>query len=284
VNGDDYCELFPWIGGSIGKWNVQGQPMFREPSLASIDAKDPYGMGSFPLVPYSNRIGYGEFEWMGQAVRLRRNFPPEPHAIHGVGFERPWTVQSRTASSAELTLSHDPDDSWPWSFKATQRVILANKALQLRLSVANLERHAVPLGFGHHPYFPKRGAHLTFTARQVWTVGANGLPSGTVSPSGRFDFREAKAVEPVEVDHCFSGWQGPARISWLDRPLALEIDHSRELSSAVLFIRKGADGFCFEPVPHVNNALNSQGGESAMPTIAAGETYSASIDFRAVPQ
>jgi aldose 1-epimerase len=54
------------------------------------------------------------------------------------------------------------------------------------------------------------------------------------------------------------------------------------LPSAVVCIRSGEAGFCFEPVPHINNALNLRESEPAMPILAPGDTFKASIRFRAV--
>jgi aldose 1-epimerase len=281
-HGLDRCELFPDVGGSIGAWTVQGQAMLRAAGAASVTAYDPYGMASFPLVPYSNRIANGSFEWNGSRITLARNFPPEPHAIHGVGFEQPWACASRTADSALLTLNHRPDAGWPWPFEAQQRITLADRELTLELRAVNLAPHSAPLAFGHHPYFPRSGARLQFEARSVWLVGDDGLPSEPVPASGRFDFAHGAAVERGPLDHCFTGWNGCAAIVWPGKPFALEITGSPSLSAAVVYSRSGAEGFCFEPVPHLNNALNMAGCEPAMPVMAPGAAFSSSIRFRAV--
>lgn len=278
------CELYPQIGGSIGGWTVAGQEMLRGATAAAVASRNPFEMASFPLVPYSNRIAAGKFEWNGGTVTLARNFPPEPHAIHGVGFESPWSCIERSADSALLRLIHEPNAGWPWAFEARQRITLADRELLLELHAVNLAPHAVPLAFGHHPYFPRRGARLTFQARAVWLMGDDGLPRESVAPSGDFDFSLAAPIERADIDHCFAGWSGAARITWPDRPLALEISGSPELSAAVVFARQGLDGFCFEPVPHINNALNLLRAEPAMPIIAAGGTFSAKIRFRATPR
>ena len=256
--------------------------MLRTAGAVSIAAGDSFGMASFPLVPFSNRIGNGTFEWDGNFITLARNFPPEPHAIHGVGFSCPWRCTARTSDSALLTLIHQPDAGWPWAFEAQQRITIAQRELKLDLMAVNLAPRAVPLAFGHHPYFPKAGAHLSFHARDVWLVGDDGLPSERVKPFGKFDFSQPTSVEGIEVDHCFSGWTGPARVEWPDKPWALEICASPALPSAVVFIRNGDDGFCFEPVPHINNALNLLDREPAMPVVAPGESFCASIRLRAV--
>jgi aldose 1-epimerase len=282
LHGADRCDILPQIGGSIGAWVVEGQHMLRPAGAAGVAARDPFAMASFPLVPYSNRIGNARFEWDRKQIELARNFAPEPHAIHGVGFERTWSCSSRTADSALLTLIHQPDGNWPWAFEARQRITIAERELTLDLTAINRAPRPVPLAFGHHPYFPQRGASLTFRARGVWMVGDDGLPSERVKPSGKFDFSQETPVEHGDIDHCFTGWTGPARIAWADSLLELEVCGSWTLPSAVVCIRSGADGFCFEPVPHINNALNMPDREPSMPIIAPGKAFSASVRFRAV--
>ena len=280
--GADRCAIVPSLGGSIAEWSVNGQAMMRRASDFSIATNDPYGMASFPLVPYSNRIGGGSFEWDGKRVSLARNFPPEPHSIHGLGFERPWQVQAQAKDSVTLTLSHRPGASWPYAFEAEQRISLKEGTLLLELKAKNLADRAVPLAFGHHPYFPRGGASLKFHAEGLWLNADDGLPSLLVKPFEKFDYSELSSVARGEIDHCYAGWDGRAEISWLDRPLALEITASDNLPCAVVCIRNDLDGFCFEPVPHINDALNRREREFVMPVIAPKQAFSASIRFRAV--
>lgn len=279
THGANCCEVVPAVGGSIGSWTVHGQEMMRVASLAGIEGRDPYRMASFPLVPYSNRIGNGRFVWEGNVISLARNFPPEPHAIHGVGFERRWQVAAHTRESVELVLIHRPDAGWPWAFEARQRITLADELLTLHLSAVNLHSHAVPLAFAHHPYFPRAGAQLAFRAQGVWLAGEDGLPSRWAKTAGAFDYSQGPSVEHADVDHCFTGWSGVARISWQAKPWELEITGSRELPDAVVYIRRELDAFCFEPVAHINDALNRQ---AEMPVIQPGESFSSSMAFRAV--
>ncbi|HSZ08800.1 MAG TPA: aldose 1-epimerase [Steroidobacteraceae bacterium] len=282
THGAARCELLPQVGGSIGSWSVSGQQMLRTASESAIAARDPYATAGFPLVPYSNRIGLGSFEWHGHPITLARNFPPEPHAIHGVGFERVWQLQSRDRDSVLLRLTHRPDAGWPWAFEAHQRITLTDDLLILEFEAVNLEPQAVPLAFGFHPYFPRNGARLTFHARGVWLAGDDALPYELVEPAGPFDFSKGMSVENADIDHCFTGWNGVAIIAWPDKERALGITVSRELSSAVVYIRRDLDAFCFEPVAHVNDALNRRDPDSAMPVIAPGESFEASIRFRAI--
>jgi aldose 1-epimerase len=282
IHGASRCEVLPQIGGSIGAWSVDGQHMLRAAGGASIAARNPLGMGSFPLVPYSNRIANGAFEWAGSKIQLQQNFLPEPHSIHGVGFQRPWQVLSSSGESALLRLMHQPDASWPWAFEAQQRITLSDGQLSLNLCAMNSAPVPVPLAFGHHPYFPQHEAYLSFAARAVWLVGQDGLPALQVKPSGKFDFSSPAPVQRSAMDHCFIGWNGAARITWPTQRWELEISASPTLQSAVLYVRDGADAFCFEPVPHMNNALNMRGHQPAIPVVAPGEHFLATVNFSAV--
>jgi aldose 1-epimerase len=281
-HGAGRCDVIPALGGSIAAWTMSGQEMLRSASASSIASQDPFGMASFPLVPYSNRIDNGSFEWDGKPYSLARNFPPEAHSIHGVGFENPWQIRARAADSVTLEFDHRPSAAWPFAFEARQRITLSEYALAIDMSAVNLEDLPVPLAFGHHPYFPRRGALLKFAARGVWLVGDDGLPNLRVVPFGKFDYSKPMPVERGDIDHCFSGWDRTTEIEWPDRRYALEITASDALPCAVVCIRGDIDCLCFEPVPHINDALNRRDRDDAMPVIAPGKSFNASILFRAI--
>jgi aldose 1-epimerase len=282
TRGASRCAMLPLLGGSIAAWSVRGQEMLRTASSAGIAGQDPYATAGFPLVPFSNRVNAACFEWHAKKLTLAANFPPEPHAIHGVGFQRPWQVQARSENSVVLELRHRPDSGWPWAFDARQRITLADDSLTLDLSAKNLEAVAVPLAIGHHPYLPRTDARLTFYAEGVWLPGNDGLPAERVIPLDRFDFSKGAPVERADIDHCYSGWGRAAYVIWPDKPHALEISASPELTHAVVYSSAALDEFCFEPVAHMNDALNRREPELAMPVVAPGESFTASIRLRAV--
>jgi len=280
--GSARCVVHPALGGSLGGWTVAGQDMLHTATSEDVAAHDPLRMSSFPLVPYSNRIGEARFNWAGDQVQLAPNFAPEPHAIHGVGWKRAWNVIEQGAAQVTLGYSHAANADWPWAFTAEQTIAVTETALTLTLRARNDHNVPVPLAFGHHPYFDATGARLRFGAEGVWMSGADALPTARVTPTGDFDFRAGAAVEGRAVDHCYTGWAGVARIDWAGRPHALELTATPNLPAAVIYIPTGGDSFCFEPVPHINNALNLNGKEPTIPIIAPGEWFEAKIVMRAL--
>jgi len=238
-------------------------------------------MASFPLVPFSNRIRDARFSWCGEEIQLDRNYPPEPHANHGNGWLRSWRLIDLNANQATLSLRHAPDASWPWPFLAEQTVSVHEHALRLRLRVRNLADKPVPLAFGYHPYFDQRGARLSFRAATVWLPGPDGLPQTGIAPAGELYFRDAPRLVGRRVDHCYANWDGVSTIGWVDKRLALKLTATRTLPFAVVYIPLNANYFCFEPVPHLSNALNSLAPIAPMPIVPAQGEFSATLSLRA---
>jgi aldose 1-epimerase len=280
-SGDALCELWPDQGGSIGRWTVGGQDMLRRACRDDIRQPLPLGMASFPLVPYSNRIGHAAFTWDGARHQLAANFDPEPHAIHGTGWAAKWDVARVGDDHVTLRNHHEPDAHWPWPFDAEQHISLTADTLSIDLCARNLSDQAVPLSFGHHPYFDRDVAALSFRAARVWHAGADGLPERAETPSGHYDFSHGAPVTGRMLDHGYAGWDGRAEIRWAGRPLKLNI--TADMAAAVVYIPADGDVFCFEPVPHINNALNLPGHEPQMPVVAPRAEYVAHIRFCARP-
>lgn len=250
---------------------------------AANGASDPRDMASFPLVPYSNRIAQGRLAIGTARYSLAKTWANEQHPLHGVGMLLPWDVAEIGRDTLLLRLSYRGDGNWPFAFAAEQRIMVSTDGLALDLSVTSLHGQDAPAAFGHHPYFDADGATLRFAARRIWSNGPDGLPATPMTPSDDFDFADGPGVAGRSVDHCYTGWNGAAEIDWLGRPLRLAIEASVSLPAAVVFIPDSGDFFCFEPVPHLTDAVNRPECETPMPMLVPGETCSARIRMQALP-
>jgi aldose 1-epimerase len=279
-NDRSQCVLCPELGGSVIRWAVDGQPILRVPESDAIASGDPLTLASFPLVPYSNRIGNARFDWDGQTVHLTPNFPPEPHAIHGIGWTMPWQVEAIEKHRCILTIEHAGDARWPFAFAASQSFELLDGALEITSTAINRSYQPAPLAFGHHPYFDQQGAWLRFNAESMLMNGKDALPLGATVPMMQFDFASGGTVTGRDIDHCYANWDGLAEIRWENKPLALRIN--ADMAAAVLYIPAAGSAFCFEPVPHVNNAVNRPDLSPAIPVIQPGEQFVSNIVMQTV--
>jgi len=239
------CELLPALGGCVtGLWHGTQEVLRASPPAALQSA---WNASSYPLVPYSNRVGYRKLTWAGQNFELTPNYPVEPHTLHGVGWTVPWQVQACSATSAELLLQHAGNAAWPFAFDSTQTFALSEDALEMHLSVTNRAAVPAPVGLGWHPYFAKRPqTHIRFAAQSRWEMAADSLPTRSLPHAGL-----DTDCTNLQVDHCFSGWDGALQLT--DGPLTVRV--TSDLNHLVVFTTPARDSIAVEPVSHVNNAL-----------------------------
>lgn len=273
------CEISPALGGCIaGLWH-DGVPVLR--STPARELTSVRMAGSYPLVPFSNRVGGATLQWQGTNHPLVKNHATEPHSIHGIGWQRPWEVLEADGRSALLSFEHRAGGDWPFDFDASQTFRLTEGGLDLTLSVTNQSDRSAPFGLGWHPYFTKRpdtGIELAATGR--WEMGSDKLPTRREPSDGLYG-----PCAVLDVDHCFDGWSGEARLG----DSALQVVLRSNLRRLVVFTNPARDFVAVEPVSHVNNAVNlvaagAQPQDVGLAVLAPGESFSAqmSIDVKGV--
>ena len=254
-NAELVCDIKPALGGCIAGLWLGDAPVLR--STRAADLHSVRQAASYPLVPFSNRVSHATLHWQGTDHPLVKNWAPDPHAIHGVGWERPWAVLEANDTFALLSYEHKADAAWPFDFDSSQAFRLEAHALELSLSITNQSAISAPVGLGWHPFFVKRpGSRVHFGATGRWDMGADKLPTHR-APSTGLD----SDCATLDVDHCFDGWSGVARLS--DSVLNTRVLSS--LSRLVVYSTPASDSIAIEPVSHVNNAVNrlAQTGASA---------------------
>ncbi len=257
------------IGGAIaGLWYRDTAILRSTPPAALTGARQ---SGSYPLVPYSNRLGHRHFRWKGREYTTQANFDDDnPHSLHGVGWLRAWEMTAHSAHDVSLRYEHVPDAHWPFAFEATQSIALTPQSLNLQMAITNRADIAQPVGLGWHPYFPKRQrSRLHIELSDRWVCDASQLPVRKVSQPG-ID----SDVSHLDFDNCFEGWRGPARIR--DEKFSLQLSSS--LGYLVVYTAQDKDYFCVEPVSHVSNAIHmADPAAHGLRSLAPGERFEAML-------
>ena len=70
-------------------------------------------------------------------MQLPLNFGDHPNSLHGLGWQRAWTVIEAGADTAVLVHDHDGGDGWPWAYRAEQRFELGEDGLSVTLTLTN---------------------------------------------------------------------------------------------------------------------------------------------------
>ena len=250
-------QLDPAHGGAIAAFRHAGFALMRETPPGTSDARL---FSSYPLVPFSNRIAAGRFTFAGRSYELERDaITGRAHAIHGEGWRRAWNITGQTRTSAHLVLEHDghAPGCWPFPFRAEQEFVISGNELTVSLALTNTGAASAPAGIGMHPYFPRHGAvSLGFHAEAVWRNGPDHLPSEPMPLPDAWNFSSPELLGEPGLDNCFAGWSGSAEIAWPARGLALRITADPCFGHAIVYTPSGADHFAFEPVSHMNDAIN----------------------------
>jgi aldose 1-epimerase len=209
TDGAARVDLLPALGGRIAQVTLGSRPLLRGPEHASLGW--PW-WGSYPMLPWANRIAGGVARFGGDTITLPVNWP-DGTAIHGLAYERPWDVVAAGPAEATLAIEVAVDR---YRVRAEQRFALSAGALDLEIDVVNVAEWPVPAGVGIHPWFV--AAPVRVPAELVWP-GEGPMPDGLPRPvRAEEDLR--RPVTAVPMDRCFTGLSdtsadiGDLTLSW----------------------------------------------------------------------
>jgi aldose 1-epimerase len=277
----------PGVGGAIVHYRwVDGDDAhewLRPSTAADVASGNADRLAAFALVPFSNRIRDGRFEFEGRSIVLPLNQWPQRHSEHGHGWQAAWTLIERSAARLSLEYNHAADH-WPFPYRAVQDFELTDEALTVTLSVENQGTLRMPVGLGLHPYFPRTPrCRLSAEVDAMWATDAEVMPTTLTVADPRLGEGRGLPVAETSLDNAFTGWRGRAAITWPERRAHLAIDADPPLRFLVVYSPSREEFFCAEPVSHCTDAFNlaAQGRrDTGMLTLDPGARLSAKVSFR----
>jgi aldose 1-epimerase len=239
--GDATAVLHPDDGGRLGQLTVGGRSFLRDHDPGRDRAWAYWG--SYPLIPWSNRIVDARFRFAGRTWELPDRWI-DGTAIHGLACRRAGDVTAQSATSA--TLAIELDDTPPWTLSCTQRFALSAGRLDQDIAVVNNGADDVPVGLGIHPWFV--AGPVQVPADLAWP-DVDCIPTGEPRPvSDDQDLRHP--TTPPLMDTCFTGLTGRAA-----RVGDLTLEWSDAAAHVVVYT--GDPGWvALEPVTNANDGFN----------------------------
>lgn len=239
--------------------------------------------GSYPLVPFSNRVRDAAFRFGGTRVELEPHPAAARHAQHGFSQMRPWTVTLQAGAEIGLHYRHDPlhdrAAGWPWAFEAVQRIALDPTGLPHEIGVESHSDSPMPVGLGVHPYFAvSRGDRVEFNCEALWEQDTDGCGQQLRPLAGRDRHYDSPHGGEAATAY-YAGWDGRASIHRRDGTRIL-IQASAHLDHLVFHVPADGSYLCLEPVSHVADAFNlAAAGHSGtgMRVLNPGEAVSAKV-------
>ena len=225
------------------------------------------------LVPWSNRISGGGFEFDGRYHAVESNVAGEPFPLHGDGFQKRWRLARQTADEAELLL--EDGTIGPYRYVARVSYSLHDGALDATLAVENRASMRLPYGLGFHPWLPRHpGTTLTANVKRVWLEDESHLPTGVepIAAHPAWDFSHGAPLPAGWINNGFDGWDRRATIVQPEDGMVLSLEASPELGVFILYSPSADAGFfCLEPVSHPVDAHHGEG----LTALEPGQTMTA---------
>lgn len=253
------------------------------PGDASPGTDSPNRFGLWSLTPFANRAFGAHILDGDMRIALPVNDPSTGSCIHGFGWQCVWREAGR--DEAMLRLEHrrtGTDD--PYSYLATQTVLLAPDHVQIGLSVVNDANRPLPFGLGLHPWFPAAAdTRLTLRAQGALALGPGYRAIGLDPWQRGGPFAEGeRVVSQVELAHSIIDWEGEAILATPSRGIRLAIDASANLRHPVLWSPADADFVCLEPQSHGIGAPSEDTVQTVTPLrrLAPGETMTGWMTLR----
>ena len=263
-------------GGRIASWSVDGRELLvgpQTPDDCSI------GWGCFLMAPWAGRLADGRFraedERLVQVPRTHGR-----HAIHGLLWNRPWSIDEADPDRAVLCCPI-PADVWPPGGVVRHEVRLGAARLELVVTVTagSSGSNAMPAAVGWHPWFRRVGeVSLRVDADAVLETAAM-IPTGRAVPvDGRTDLRNGPRLGRRRLDHAYVAARAPAVLRWSDLELAI----AWEPTPATLVVYTPASSLCVEPQTAWPNAPALEGdarARSGLRILRPGESLTASMSM-----
>lgn len=244
------------------------------------------------LAPWPNRIVDGRYRFDGEEHRLPLTEPERGHALHGlltwVDFEHRLVQDDRVVLAAVIV----PQSGYPFRIEVEVEYRLDVEGLHQTVTAHNVGTGAAPWGTGPHPYLVAGPGvvddwSLSLPAAEVLTVTPDRLSPVAVEPVSQhpqWDFREARRIGDVFIDHAFTaltrtggfaevrlldGRGGGVGMAWDDRCPWVQV-HTADTPAVPATHRIG---LAVEPMTCPPDAFNS--GVDLV-TLVPGATHTAS--------
>lgn len=287
-----YSAIITARGGALRELRHQGRDL-----VVSFGAE-----GAIPdyrgviCAPWPNRLADGRYSYAGRSYQAAVNEPERGAALHGLVTAAEWELREKSDHSVTLGCSVEASGAYPAGLELTVTYSLDADGLHSTVRTLNAGTGPAPYGICPHPYLvagpsPLDEWTLELPAEEFMAVSADRLlPQGMRRVDGHeFDFRAARPLGAVRIDHAFTGiirdQDGLAAVRVLDPAGAgveLEWDGSWpwvQVHTADKPMGKDRLGLAVEPMTCPPDAFNSG---TDLVHLHPGESHRAGWTIRAL--
>jgi len=219
IAAGDYSAVATELGAGLRELRHRGRPL-----IAGFEADElPPGAAGQLLLPWPNRIDGGRYQVAGTGHQLDLSEPAAGNAIHGLTRWSAWSPARHDPDAVTLRLDLLGRGGYPFRLDLAAEYRLSGEAgLTVSVTARNAGTRPAPYGTGSHPYLTAGapavdGCELTLPVTRWLPVDQRGIPSGPERDVAgtQLDFRAARPVGTVTLDHAFTGLErDEAGLAW----------------------------------------------------------------------
>lgn len=211
LRAGDYEAVIASVGATVRSLTFAGRDL-----VVPFDADEvrPSYRGA-TLAPWPNRVVDGRYTFGGVERQVPLTEPARSHALHGLAGWLDFDAVDKGPDHVTLAAVIQPQAGYPWRVVVTTTFSLGPDGLTQKVTACNESTEPAPWGTGPHPYLVAGEGlvdewTLELPAAEVLEVTPDRLiPTDLVAVDSadpqRFDFRAARRIGAVEIDHAYAG-------------------------------------------------------------------------------
>ncbi|MBO0979660.1 aldose 1-epimerase family protein [Microbacterium sp. SD291] len=205
-----YEAVIASVGASLRSLTVDGRDL-----VVPFDADEVRpGYRGTTLAPWPNRIVDGRYSFGGAEHQLPLTEPARGQALHGLLSWAEFSDRLVEDDRVVLAAVIEPQTGYPFRVEVETEYRLDAGGLTQTVTARNIGADAAPWGTGPHPYLVAGAGGvdawtLRLPASEVLTVTPDRLSPIVVEPLSEhpeWDFRTARTIGDVFIDHAFTGF------------------------------------------------------------------------------
>ncbi len=210
LRAGDYEAVIASVGASLRSLTFNGRDL-----VVPFDADEvrPSYRGA-TLAPWPNRVVDGRYTFAGTERQVALTEPARHHALHGLAGWLDYQAIDKGPSHVALAATIEPQTGYPWRVVVETTFTLGADGVTQSVKATNESPDAAPWGTGPHPYLVAGAGHvddwtLALPADEVLAVTPDrliptGLRAVDADDAERFDFRDPRRINTVEIDHAYT--------------------------------------------------------------------------------
>jgi aldose 1-epimerase len=282
-------QIAPELGASIVSGQAYIAGGFSDVLRPAADYANPSNASSFIMLPWCNRIRDGLLRFDGQVYPVA-TAKDDGTARHGEVRRQVWDVVDVSDTHIVMRTHGGADGPlrWPFAYAAEAEYRLDGEDFVWVLRLTNVDTRPMPAGFGHHPYFSRRGQTpiLTVPCSRQFVLKDFMAISAPIPVTSALDFRQGKPLdEATEYNDLLTerDVQSPISLYYPDDSVMLEMRADSIFGHILVYTPAGEPYVAVEPQSNANDgfSLYEEGvAGSGVFVVGAGETVTGTVSLR----